>query len=121
MTARIRRGRGGRRHRYGGGGDTISTGAGADKFYFYYNTNLSALGALARITDYQTGSDRLDISGYWGTAKTFVFNNGDRQLGALVASGPNQDDPGQWRRRSCRRALHHHCGRPDHLSDRRRQ
>jgi VCBS repeat-containing protein len=71
-------------HVYGGAGDTITTGTGTDQLTFYHNFQTSTLGAQSRVTDFAAGQDKLALAAISGVIKTWVFNGGDRALGALT-------------------------------------
>ena len=70
-----------------GTGDTLTGGGGADRFFFYHNTNASTFSQQARITDFVSGVDKLQLSWTSELSKVWVFHAGDRALGTLSIAG----------------------------------
>jgi VCBS repeat-containing protein len=78
---------------YAGGGDTITGGLGTDQFTFNVNTQVSTLASQARVTDFQQAADKILLT-WSNTAKTFVFNGGDKALGVLSTAIGSQTQLG---------------------------
>jgi Ca2+-binding RTX toxin-like protein len=70
--------------------DTLTGGAGADRFNINFVTSDSTLDKQAIITDFQSGVDTITLTTSSGIAKNFVFNGGDRALGTLSITPGSQ-------------------------------
>ncbi|MET0238817.1 MAG: Ig-like domain-containing protein [Sphingobium sp.] len=58
-----------------GAGDKATGGAGADTFWTWYNSSdLSVLGNMGRIVDFEQGVDKLSIAGLNGNGKRYAVN-----------------------------------------------
>jgi VCBS repeat-containing protein len=73
-----------------GGSDTLTGGAGADRFSINWVASDSEFATQARITDFEKGADSLSLVGQSGLTKNFVFNSGDAAFGALSITAGSQ-------------------------------
>src|SRR5205085_7892972 len=70
--------------------DTITGGAGSDRFVFTHNYNASNFAAQARVTDFVHGADSVELAWTSGAVKQWVLNSGDQHFGPLSTTAGSQ-------------------------------